>query len=121
MIIAANKLSVGDVELVALTDHEGDFPMRLSQVSPTVPADAWEPFRQRYPELFSGPDTWRNHYGCYLLRSQGRTILVGYRPREQGHLAEENIGVWELQSWATVVDDKAIDYPFGQKSSGFLV
>ena len=43
---------------------------------PTVPADAWAPFRQRYPELFNGPDIWRNHYGCYLLRSQGRTILV---------------------------------------------
>jgi glyoxylase-like metal-dependent hydrolase (beta-lactamase superfamily II) len=41
-----------------------------------VPAEAWAPFRQRYPALFSGPDTWHNHYGCYLLRSQGRTILV---------------------------------------------
>jgi glyoxylase-like metal-dependent hydrolase (beta-lactamase superfamily II) len=76
MIMAANKLSVGNVEVLALTDHVGDFPMPLSQVFPTVPADAWAPFRQRYPELFSGPETWRNHYGCYLLRSQGRTILV---------------------------------------------
>ena len=74
--MAANKLTVGNVEVLALTDHEGDFPMPLSQVFPTVPANAWEPFRQRYPEMFSGPDTWRNHYGCYLLRSQGRTILV---------------------------------------------
>jgi glyoxylase-like metal-dependent hydrolase (beta-lactamase superfamily II) len=76
MIMAANKLSVGNVEVLALTDHVGDFPMPLSQVFPTVPEDAWAPFRQRYPELFSGPETWRNHYGCYLLRSQGRTILV---------------------------------------------
>ena len=48
----------------------------MSQLFPTVPADAWAPFRQRYPELFSGRDTWHNHYGYYLLRSQGRTILV---------------------------------------------
>jgi glyoxylase-like metal-dependent hydrolase (beta-lactamase superfamily II) len=74
--MAENKLFVGNVEVLALTDHAGDFPMPLSQLFPTVPADAWEPFRQRYPELFSGPDTWHNHYGCYLLRSQGRTILV---------------------------------------------
>jgi glyoxylase-like metal-dependent hydrolase (beta-lactamase superfamily II) len=74
--VAENKLFVGNVEVLALTDHAGDFPMPLSQLFPTVPADAWEPFRQRYPELFSGPDTWHNHYGCYLLRSEGRTILV---------------------------------------------
>jgi glyoxylase-like metal-dependent hydrolase (beta-lactamase superfamily II) len=74
--VAENKLFVGNVEVLALTDYAGDFPMPLSQLFPTVPADAWEPFRQRYPELFSGPDTWHNHYGCYLLRSQGRTILV---------------------------------------------
>jgi glyoxylase-like metal-dependent hydrolase (beta-lactamase superfamily II) len=74
--MAPNKLQVGDVEVLALTDYAGDFPMPLSQLYPTVPADAWEPYRQRYPELFNGPDTWHNHYGCYLLRSQGRTILV---------------------------------------------
>ena len=26
--------------------------------------------------MFGGPNIWRTHYGCYLLRSQGRTILV---------------------------------------------
>ena len=74
--MAEGKLLVGNVEVVALTDNAGDFPIRLSHLFPTAPADAWAPFRQRYPELFNGPDTWRNHYGCYLLRSQGRTILV---------------------------------------------
>lgn len=74
--MAENKLFVGQVEVLALTDSAGDFPLPLSQLFPSVPADAWAPFRQRYPELFSGPDTWHNHYGCYLLRSQGRTILV---------------------------------------------
>jgi glyoxylase-like metal-dependent hydrolase (beta-lactamase superfamily II) len=74
--MAESKLLVGNVEVLALTDSEGDFPFPLSQLFPHVPAAAWEPFRQRYPELFSGPDTWHNHYGCYLLRSQGRTILV---------------------------------------------
>lgn len=74
--MAEGKLIVGNVDILALTDGEGDFPFPLSQLFPSVPAEAWTPFRQRYPELFGGPDTWRNHYGCYLLRSQGRTILV---------------------------------------------
>lgn len=63
---------------MALTDQEvvdlSAFP--LGQLFPGVPAEAWAPYRQRYPEVFNGPDIWRNHHGCYLLRSQGRTILV---------------------------------------------
>jgi hypothetical protein len=35
-------------------------------------------------------------------------------------LAENIVGVWELQSWETVVDD-VVSYPLGQKASGFLV
>ena len=74
--MAEGKLTVGNVDVLALTDGEGDFPFPLSQLFPGVSAEAWAPFRQRYPELFGGPDTWRNHFGCYLLRAQGRTILV---------------------------------------------
>jgi glyoxylase-like metal-dependent hydrolase (beta-lactamase superfamily II) len=74
--MAESKLVVGDVEVLHLTDNAGDFPIPLSKLFPKIPADAWAPFQQRYPEIFSGPDTWYNHYGSYLLRSQGRTILV---------------------------------------------
>jgi glyoxylase-like metal-dependent hydrolase (beta-lactamase superfamily II) len=74
--MAEGKLFVGSVEVLALTDGEGEFPFPLSQLFPSVPAEAWAPFRQRYPELFPGPDTWHNHFGCYLLRSQGQIILV---------------------------------------------
>jgi glyoxylase-like metal-dependent hydrolase (beta-lactamase superfamily II) len=74
--MAEGKLFVGSVEVLALTDGEGAFPLPLSQLFPAVPAEAWTPFQHRYPELFAGPDTWHNHYGCYVLRSQGRTILV---------------------------------------------
>ena len=72
----ASKLTVGNVEIVALTDGEGPFPFKLSQVFPTAKAAQWEPFRKRYPQLFVDADTWHNHYGCYLVRSRGRTILV---------------------------------------------
>ena len=53
-----------------------DVPIPLSELYPSVPAEAWVPYQQRYPEVFSGPDTWRAHFGSYLLPSQGRTILV---------------------------------------------
>jgi hypothetical protein len=36
-------------------------------------------------------------------------------------LAEKILGVWELQSWETVVDDKVVGYPLGEQTSGFLV
>jgi Lipocalin-like domain len=35
-------------------------------------------------------------------------------------LAEQIIGVWQLESWETVIDDKVIGYPLGEGASGFL-
>ena len=73
--MAECRVSVGNVEVLGLTDAEVDGVMQLSQLFPDVPAEAWPPIRERYPEVFSSPDTWRAHFGCYLLRSEGRTIL----------------------------------------------
>jgi glyoxylase-like metal-dependent hydrolase (beta-lactamase superfamily II) len=71
-----SRLSVGNVEIVGLTDIDVEFPMPLTQLFPNVPLAAWAPHQQRYPEAFPRPDTWRPHFGGFLLRSQGRTILV---------------------------------------------
>ena len=35
-------------------------------------------------------------------------------------LSEKIIGVWELQSWETVVDDRVVGYPLGEKAAGFI-
>jgi hypothetical protein len=35
-------------------------------------------------------------------------------------LSEKIIGVWELQIWETVVDDRFVGYPLGQTASGFI-
>jgi hypothetical protein len=35
-------------------------------------------------------------------------------------LSAKIIGVWELQIWETVVDDKVVGYPLGEKASGFI-
>ena len=70
------RIRVGNVEVIGLTDASLDFPLPLSTLFPAIPFAAWEPYRQRYPDLFPGPDTAHIHFGCYLLRSQGQTILV---------------------------------------------
>ena len=74
--MAEPKLTVGNVEILALHDGEVDFPFPLTQIFPTTTVEAWAQYQQRYPTVFAGPDTWRAHWGGYLLRSEGRNILV---------------------------------------------
>ena len=97
--MAEGRLTVGSVDVLALTDGGGDFPFPLSQLFPGVAAEAWEPYRQRYPELFGGPDTWRNHYGCYLLRS-GAYHPGGHGDRQQGHQSWDGQHACRWRGWA---------------------
>jgi glyoxylase-like metal-dependent hydrolase (beta-lactamase superfamily II) len=65
---------IGSVELVPLTDSIGELA-DLSEVYPDVPAEAWQPYRELYPDLFAG-GRWLVPCTCYLVRSDTRTILV---------------------------------------------
>ncbi len=67
------RLTVGNVEILSLNDGEASLP--LSDVFPEVPAEAWVPYRERYPTGFRGEHLLA-HFECYLIRSQGQTILV---------------------------------------------
>ena len=69
-----NKLTIGNVEILALADNEASLP--LSDLFPDVPAEAWAPYQQRYPESFDGTENGHAHFDCYLIRSEGRTVLV---------------------------------------------
>ena len=69
-----DKLSVGNVDILPLTDMDVSLP--LNQMFPNVPLEDWAPYQQRYPHAFSGGDVAVVHMGGFLLRSQGRTILV---------------------------------------------
>ena len=75
------KMNVGNAEIVALSDMSFRFPLPLAELWPEVPPQAWEAVRERYPETFSG-DRMLIEIGCYLVRSQGHTILIdtGYGP-----------------------------------------
>jgi len=69
-----STLTVGKVEITVLHDAEVASP--FDQSFPDVPAEAWEPYLKRYPEAFIGGNSRRTHFECYLVRSQGRTLLV---------------------------------------------
>ena len=71
-----SQITIGDVQITAVSDAVLDHPLTLDLLFPSVPEDAWEPWRRRYPAAFGGPGRWHVNVGCYLLRSQGRTILV---------------------------------------------
>ena len=76
------KMNVGNVEIVALTDMNVVFPVPLEEAWPKVPLNAWPQYRERYPDSFGDNGLMRLEIGCYLVRSQGRTILIdtGYGP-----------------------------------------
>lgn len=69
------EMRIGDAEIVALTDMNCPFPTPLRELWPGVPYDAWDPYRELYPDMFEG-ERMRIEIGCYLVRSKGRTILI---------------------------------------------
>ena len=79
------SITVGRVEISALTDIEGAF-FRLDQIFPGVMEDQWEPYLHRYPWAFANRETLRGRVGSYVLRSDGGTVLVdtGVGPQAMG-------------------------------------
>ena len=69
-----STLTVGSVEITVL--HDAEVALPFSATFPDVPLEAWAPYLERYPEAYSGSDRMRVHFECYLVRSQGRTLLV---------------------------------------------
>ena len=69
-------ITVGNVEITAVHDNEGALP--LSMVIPGVDAELWVPYQEKYPECFKGDNNeiFAAHFDCYVIRSEGRTILV---------------------------------------------
>jgi glyoxylase-like metal-dependent hydrolase (beta-lactamase superfamily II) len=65
---------LGGVDVTPIVDAVGVLGP-YAELYPDVAAEAWEPYRERYPELFAGDD-WRIPCTCYLLRSAGQTVLV---------------------------------------------
>ena len=70
--------TVGNVEITIL--HDAEVALPFSRTFPDVPPEAWTPYLKRYPDAYtktaSSDDSLRVHFECYLVRSQGRTLLV---------------------------------------------
>ena len=67
-------LNIGNVEISVL--HDGEVSGPFHRFFPDVPLEAWTPYLKRYPDAYSGSDGLRVHFECYLVRSQGRTLLI---------------------------------------------
>ena len=61
---------VGNVEILALSD--GSIRFTPDDFFPTIPAEAWDPYR----EYFTPEGEMIMNLGCFLLRSEGKTILI---------------------------------------------
>ncbi len=73
--VRANVLQVGTVEVVALTDAAGS-TFDLQRTFPSSDPRRWETFRRHVPEVFATPATWWVRWGCYLVRTRDRLVLV---------------------------------------------
>ena len=68
--MAGQKVTVGNVEITALSD--GFIVWDLCNIYPTIPAGNWIP----YEEHLVGQSRHRFNIACFLVRSDGHTILV---------------------------------------------
>ncbi len=66
--------AVGAIQLDSVHDAVG-LLAEYREAYPDVPAEAWEPYRKLYPELFAG-EHWRVPCRSYLIRAGGKTVLV---------------------------------------------
>jgi glyoxylase-like metal-dependent hydrolase (beta-lactamase superfamily II) len=77
--MAENVIRVGNVEIMSLSDGMLEFD--LCNFFPTIPEDRWQPY-----EAHLHDHKVRFNLGSYLIRSDGRTILVdtglGPKPAE---------------------------------------
>ncbi|OLC12597.1 MAG: hypothetical protein AUH29_15985 [Candidatus Rokubacteria bacterium 13_1_40CM_69_27] len=68
--MAKHVIRVGNVEIMALSDGMLEFD--LCNFFPTIPEDQWQPYESHLTEEHK----IRFNLGSYLIRSDGRTILV---------------------------------------------
>ena len=65
---------VGSIEILPIVDAVGILG-DLAELYPETPVEAWDPYRELYPDLFAGT-SWRLPCTSYLIRTGAETILV---------------------------------------------
>lgn len=79
------SVQVGAATIIALSDMEKAYP--AEQVYPAMDAGAWEPYR----DLLTASGEVLLNFGCYVIRADGRTVLVdtGWGPTLNGALLDD--------------------------------
>ncbi len=67
--------SVGSVQIVPLLDAVTRSSGTTAESFPGGRPETWDEARRRHPGVFEG-DRWRLHVRCFVLRSEGTTVLV---------------------------------------------
>ena len=68
--MAGNKLTIGNVEITSLSD--GILEFDLCNFFPSIPSDDWQPYSGHLTE----DHNVRFNLACFLVRSDGRNIIV---------------------------------------------
>ena len=78
--MASPKITIGDVEIISLSDGVLDFD--LCNFFPDIPAERWEP----YHDHLTPEHNVSFNLACFLVRSQGHTIAIdtGMGPKPAG-------------------------------------
>ena len=100
-------MRVGAAEIVALTDMSLSYSTPFDVIWPGISPEEWAPFRERFPGMFDG-ERLRIEIGCYLVRSEGKTILVdtGYGPGPLKHIGgRRGLLMSELEELGVVVEE----------------
>lgn len=81
----ADSHVIGNVAIISLSDGTGE--MQMSDVFPKVPSSEWG----KYPDAISPEGKLTANFGCFVMRSKGKTILVdtGVGPGYPGRLLDE--------------------------------
>ncbi|MBI1885169.1 MAG: MBL fold metallo-hydrolase [Chloroflexi bacterium] len=72
--MTSHSLRVGSVEIVEFLDTPMAFP--FGAFFPSVPAQEFEAYKQVYPQSHAPDGRFQTYAQCYLVRSDGRTVLV---------------------------------------------
>ena len=81
----ADSVRVGNAEIVAVMDMVPP-PREPTAFIPDVPREAWEPYADEVLE----DGMFQLYFGCFFIRSQGKTVLVdtGMGPGPHPHLGD---------------------------------
>ena len=97
-------MNVGGVELEPILDAVEPLG-ELAELYPETPAEAWEPYRELYPELFAA-DSRCLPTGCFLIRGSddsgdAEAVLVVEMAVDPARLAEPDL-VYDLDGDSTL-------------------